>query len=105
MISRLECFHLWKGVLMFTNEIQEALKYYPADENGFVHIGVLRTLIGRQSQYLAFHFAEYGSPNSPYFDEGLRVIVPSDGNYHGIQIHKDDIEDFLTRYYEVYPRP
>lgn len=88
---------------MVNDEIRAAVEAEGIDDEGFTTIGVLRSLLGRQSQYLANHFSDYGS-SGPHFDEGLRVSVPSNGMYHSIRIHADDVEEFVRRYYEVYPR-
>lgn len=83
---------------MFTKEITTALKYDPANEAGYVAIGALRTITGRQTQYLARYFGAYGVSDL-ILDEGLRTIIPESMNYHGILIHESDLEEFLVRYH------
>lgn len=70
---------------------------FETDKDGFVKLGdVSRRLLGKQAQYGSRYvdgaFGEY-----PKLGDGLRIKGSSD-DYHNLQIHKDDIDEFVKRY-------
>jgi hypothetical protein len=71
------------------------------DDNDYVELGrVCVDLLGLQCQYgsryadRVWTAANMGS--YPYCGEGLRITGDS-GNYHGMRIHKGDVDEFVRR--------
>lgn len=68
----------------------------------FVAFGaVARNLIGIQCQYASRYILGEGE-NTPILGDGLRFRnwPNSGGNYHSIEIHRDDVAEFVTRVQE-----
>jgi hypothetical protein len=63
--------------------------------NDYVDFGdVARDMLNEQCQYIS----EYvdGRHGRPALGDGLRIVGdPCD--YHGLKIHKDDVEEFVSR--------
>ena len=62
---------------------------------GFVPLGdVARERLGEQCQYIARYVA--GGERVPALGEGLR-FTGSISDYHAMQIHAEDVEEFVAR--------
>lgn len=67
------------------------------DAQGFVDFGeVARMLCHQQNQYCSRYLT--GTPDRVHLGAGLRYHG-DEGNYHSLRLHKDDVEEFVTRVY------
>ncbi|MFA5163653.1 MAG: hypothetical protein WC441_03980 [Patescibacteria group bacterium] len=74
-------------------------KNLEVDPEGFVRFGdIARYFLNQQSQY-ASRYIDGKIEGYPNLGEGLRFKGES-WNYHSVQIHKDDIAEFIKRYIE-----
>ncbi len=76
---------------------------YAMRPNGFVDFGdVARNLMMMQSQY-GSRYVDGAIEGYPKLGEGLR-IQGDPRNYHSLEIHPEDIEDFMLRHsaYQAY---
>lgn len=70
---------------------------YTADEDGYVKLGpVASHEFGMQTQYASYYLYE-GMRGYPYLGEGLRLRGLDGISYHDIEIHIDDIPEFVRR--------
>ena len=65
------------------------------DPEGYVNIQVASAKLGMQNQHTGYFLEGFGG--RPNFGEGLQWKDPEFGNYHQIRIHKDDVEEFVSR--------
>ena len=64
----------------------------------YINFGdVARKRLGEQCQY-ASRYVQGKLKYYPNVGKGLRFKNLDSGNYHEIEIHKDDIEEFVRRY-------
>lgn len=81
---------------------------YELVKSDYVDFGeIARNKIGGQSQYVSRYID--GKDGTPAFGDGLRFRHANGGDvdvtdYHFIQIHKDDVETFVTRVKEYRER-
>lgn len=69
-----------------------------ANADGFVNFGdVARGLLNQQAQYASNYIT--GLSGTPILTEGLRIRGDSH-NYHSLLIHKDDMDEFVSRVIE-----
>lgn len=70
--------------------------HYTPDEDGYVKLGLVASReLGMQTQYASYYAAGIG--RRPNFGEGLRFRNLDDFNYHAVEIHVDDIPEFVRR--------
>ncbi|MBI2545302.1 MAG: hypothetical protein HYW22_01730 [Candidatus Aenigmarchaeota archaeon] len=78
---------------------------YKPDEEGFVRFGeVAHRELEMQTQYAVQYtgipeFRSVRDPNGPNLGKGLRFKTDKavGGNYHGVEIHRDDIAEFVRK--------
>ncbi len=70
---------------------------YTKNKDGYVRFGdVSRNELNKQCQYGSLYIN--GFEGYPNLGEGLRFRNLDEGNYHAIEIHVDDITEFVRRY-------
>ena len=68
---------------------------YEVDESGYVDFGdIARGELGMQCQYASRYVSGLDRPK---LAEGLRVLGDPNVNYHGLKIHRDDVEEFIPK--------
>ena len=73
---------------------EESKDKYKSDTEGFVHFGdIAHGELGMQTQYASRYISGLDRPK---LSDGLRITGDPD-DYHGLRIHKDDIEEFVRR--------
>lgn len=66
----------------------------------FLSLGdICRTFLGKQAQYGCPYYCKSTAEKRdyPYLGEGLRITGTA-SDYHGMRIHKDDVEEAVRRF-------
>lgn len=81
-------------------EVVGCSDHVPSDELDYVSFGdIVRSRLGQQCQY-ASRYINGTLPGYPNLGKNLRFKGEPE-NYHSVKIHKDDVEEFISRV-EVY---
>jgi hypothetical protein len=71
------------------------------DEKDCISMADVAKQIGLQSQYVSYYLEGVGDKPNLGQELGIRYIPDAGGGYHGIKIHKDDVERFVERVREL----